>query len=471
MASISRTASAGSRPASASRAARSSCSPATRPPDATRHSATWTTSSRRRAPCASTMSASSLLDAAQAQRRQPGAQHLAVERVRQAHGRAAARRDDPDEPVGLERLERRRAVGALEVGEAEALAHGQQLEHGAPGGVDAGQVLGDELVERGRRRQRADQVPDAAGVDEHAAFAGAAHELGEHLQVAAREPGQLGRARAVDDRAVERAVEQRAELVGRRAARAPCGRGDRRDASPVSRGERLRPVRTVPTRNTVRDMISGTSTATDVSSSRSRSSTSSTSRSSPGQPAQLGPRGVEEGRALVVADADVVHELGGQQVGEGAERDRLRRRVADGAFDAAGRPARRGATPPRPGGSCRPRPGRAARRRRPPVAVVAAELLELGRAPGERPQRDHRIGRYGANPFAPRIEYINSRRPGCHWCRRRTSRLARPPNWRRRTTRTSPLTRRSRTTRPARPSRCSARRLVPRALAPGPASP
>jgi hypothetical protein len=43
-------------------------------------------------------------------------------------------------------------VDLFEVVETEALAHRQQLEHREPGLVDAGEVFGDELVERGGRR-------------------------------------------------------------------------------------------------------------------------------------------------------------------------------------------------------------------------------------------------------------------------------------------------------------------------------
>ena len=72
-------------------------------------------------------------------------------------------------PLASRRLERGRAVRPLEVGEAEPLAHGEQLEHGQAGRLDAGQVLGHQFVERRRRRQRPDEVPRAARVDQHVA--------------------------------------------------------------------------------------------------------------------------------------------------------------------------------------------------------------------------------------------------------------------------------------------------------------
>ena len=104
-------------------------------------------------------------------------------------------RHDGDQPAGLQRLQRRRPVEPLEVGEPEALADGQQLEHGEAGRVDAGEVLGDELLQGGGRRQRRGQLPGAAGVDEDPSFPRPADQLGQHLQVAARQPGQLGQRR------------------------------------------------------------------------------------------------------------------------------------------------------------------------------------------------------------------------------------------------------------------------------------
>jgi hypothetical protein len=153
-------------------------------------------------------------DAPLAQRREAGAQHLAVQRVGQPHRGAAPRRHDRDEAARLQRLQPGRAVDALEVGQAEALAHGQELEHGQAGAVDARQVLGHELVEYRRRRQRRREVPHAARLGERAALTGAADELGQQLQVPSGQAGQLveGLGR---HRAVEGPVEQRLQLVGR----------------------------------------------------------------------------------------------------------------------------------------------------------------------------------------------------------------------------------------------------------------
>ena len=134
---------------------------------------------------------------------------------RRAVRRSATTTDD--EPPGLQRLERRQSVAALEVGQAEALADGEQFEHRQSRRVDAGEVLVDQLVERHRRRQVTDEVPRAAVVDEHAPFRRPADQLGEHLQVAARQPGELveGGRRAPGGPA--------RGAAGRRARRVPAG--------------------------------------------------------------------------------------------------------------------------------------------------------------------------------------------------------------------------------------------------------
>ncbi len=99
------------------------------------------------------------LDPAQPQGRQPGAQHLAVQRMGEPNRHPAARRHDVDETRDLERLQQLRSVQPLDVREPEALAHRQQLEQRQPFGLDPGQVLGDQLVERRRGGQRPGQLP------------------------------------------------------------------------------------------------------------------------------------------------------------------------------------------------------------------------------------------------------------------------------------------------------------------------
>ncbi len=149
----------------------------------------------------------------------------------------------------------------------------------------------------------------------------------------------------------------------------------------------------------------------------------------PGQATQRRSRRVEEGRSLVVPDTDVVDDLAGEHMGQCTERDRLRCRMANRPFDALASPFGEAQCLLRQPGLAHA--GRTLQHHAagPPVAIVTTELLQLGRPPGERPQRDHRIGRYGAQPFAPRIEYINSHRPGCHSSHRRTTRPACPARW------------------------------------------
>ena len=100
----------------------------------------------------------------------------------------------------------------LQVGEPEAFAHGEHLQQRQSGLIDAGQVLGYQFVECGRRRQRPGEMPNSAVVDQNPAFSRAAHELDDHLQVAAGEFGQFVE-RSDRHGPVEGAVEERAELV------------------------------------------------------------------------------------------------------------------------------------------------------------------------------------------------------------------------------------------------------------------
>ena len=104
-----------------------------------------------------------LLDPSEPQRRHAGPQHLAVQRVGEAKRRPPIRHHHRDEPPGLQRLERRQSVAALEVGQTEAFADRQQLEHRQPRRVDTGEVLVDELVERHRRRQVTDRGATCRG--------------------------------------------------------------------------------------------------------------------------------------------------------------------------------------------------------------------------------------------------------------------------------------------------------------------
>ena len=66
------------------------------------------------------------------QRRDLRPEHLPVQRVGEADVGAPAVGDHDDDAARLQGLERRRAVALLEVDQAEALALGEQLEHGEP---------------------------------------------------------------------------------------------------------------------------------------------------------------------------------------------------------------------------------------------------------------------------------------------------------------------------------------------------
>ena len=109
----------------------------------------------------------------------------------------------------------------------------------------------------------------------------------------------------------------------------------------------------------------------------------------PRQTSQGGTGAVEQRRALVLADAEILDERARQEVGEGAERDRSRRRVTDRpGHPPTGALGREGSLLGKPGlaDAGRTLQHDAAALTRP---VQPAEVLELGRPPGQRPRGDH----------------------------------------------------------------------------------
>jgi hypothetical protein len=152
------------------------------------------------------------LDRAQPKCGQTGPQHLAIERVGESHREPPLARDGDDQSVALERLERARAVDAVEIGKTEPLADSEQLEHGETFRVDTRHVLCDELVEGGARRKGPRELPAATRLHERASVTRCPDQFGQHLQVSPGQPGEL-RAGPLGHRSVERPVEQRPELV------------------------------------------------------------------------------------------------------------------------------------------------------------------------------------------------------------------------------------------------------------------
>jgi hypothetical protein len=103
---------------------------------------------------------------------------------------------------------------------------------------------------------------------------------------------------------------------------------------------------------------------------------------------------VEQRRALVLADPEIAHQLRRKDVGESAERDRLRRRMTDGSRDA---PAGLLGEAQRFLGESRLADTRRTDQddaRRGTLAEQATEPLELGRPPRQWPWSDrHSSGR------------------------------------------------------------------------------
>ena len=271
------------------------------------------------------------LDAPQPQRRQAGPQHLAVERVGQAHGRPPARGARPrSRPLASSASSVRGAVAAARGrrGRTARTRRAARAAHG-PRGVDAGEVLGHQLVERGRGRQRPGQLPGAAGVGQHAALA--APRTSSVSTCRLPPDRRASSARAVSDTGPSSA----------RWSSAPSSSGSSGSISmrtrwpsrwrTVSRGRRRatgahRADQEHGARHDERheDGDRGVVEQVEVVDEQHQPVVA-------GQPPQLGAGGVEQAGALVVADA----ELG-----------RSGRRAAGGRARRAGSPASPGGRPP-----------------------------------------------------------------------------------------------------------------------------
>jgi hypothetical protein len=343
-----------------------------------------------------------VLDAPPSQRRHAGPQHLAVQGVGEAHGGAPPAHHHRHEPPGFQLLERGQAVAALEVGETEALADGEQLQHRETRSVHAGEVLVDEFVQRDRGGQVAHEAPGAAFLHEHATLGGTAHQLGEHLEVAAREASQLPQ-RGRRDRGAEGAVEQVAELVGcerldvqphevavAMQAGQPC-RGGPPEAVRADRPDEERRARHDERHEhgdrRVVEQVEVVHEQHEPAVAR--------------HPAQLGAGAVVQAGALVVAHTEPADEWCRQQMGEGAEWDRLHRLVAHGT---GGRPpgtlgvAERFFGQARLADTCRAVQHDAARGA---GAVMAVDRAELLGAAGQRP-----VGERHRSTLAPATRLI-----------------------------------------------------------------
>ena len=158
---------------------------------------------------------------------------------------------------------------------------------------------------------------------------------------------------------------------------------------PVSRGDGVPPVRIVPMRKTVRETMSGTKTATDVSSSRSRSSTSRTSRSSP---ASRRSSAREAWNSAVRSSSPTPRSctsVTGSRCASAPSGIACRRRMADRPLDRP--PGTLGPAQGLLGETGLADAGRALQHHTTArtIAVEMADLFELGGPPREGPRRDH----------------------------------------------------------------------------------
>ena len=172
--------------------------------------------------------------------RQPRADDLAVDRVRDVHEPPPAVVALLDEPPRLERAERGLAARARHDvalarhglaararhrdGALDRRADRHELEQRALGGAETGQARLDELGQpQPRRRRCAAPPPDAAGVGKLSALDAVTDELAQEQRVPAREGPQCR-----DGAAVRRGAECRGEQPLR------VGAGERADREPIA---------------------------------------------------------------------------------------------------------------------------------------------------------------------------------------------------------------------------------------------
>ena len=171
------------------------------------------------------------VDAAQPQRRQPGAQHLAVQRVGQAHGGPPARGDDrrragsPRAPPASPRRGRRSRSARPNRSQTASSSSTASPAASTPARCSATSSSSAAVVGSG-----AGEVPGAADLSTSTPRSAAPRTSSVSTCRLPPESRASSASAVGRHRAVEGAVEQGAELVGRRAARAPCGRGGRRGA-------------------------------------------------------------------------------------------------------------------------------------------------------------------------------------------------------------------------------------------------
>ena len=206
-----------------------------------------TTSSRRRAPCASIWSVRSRSSRRRVVAGTPDADDLAVHGVSERHRPATQVRTDADETGPFELLDRAGTDDRLEHRQTDRLPQRDLVEHGSRLRIEHIEPRRDRVGQAGARHERPGQPPHAAVPSELSAVDGSEDELAgvQHVALTDR-PDRVDGVRG--DRAAERRPQQdrRARPARSRRGRLAPMRSSRHSAATLLGTDS--PLRTVPTR-------------------------------------------------------------------------------------------------------------------------------------------------------------------------------------------------------------------------------
>ena len=149
-----------------------------------------------------------------AERRQLAKEDLREQRVGERQPGAPPRGADGEQPVPLQILEHVVAGDGGEDVEPDLARDRQQLGRVVVGVVEPAETLGDEVLERGGRLERADEPPHAVELGQDPGLACGLHELAQHARVPHRRVPEAAE-RLADDGPAEHAVQQRLDALHR----------------------------------------------------------------------------------------------------------------------------------------------------------------------------------------------------------------------------------------------------------------
>ncbi len=146
------------------------------------------------------------------ERRQLTEEDLREQRVGERQPGAPSRVADGEQPVPLQSLERLVAGDGGEGVEPDLPCDRQQLDRMVVGVVEATETLGDEILKRGGRLERADEPPHPIELGQDTGLARGLHELPQHARVSHGRVSETAE-RLGDDGPSEHAVQQRLDAA------------------------------------------------------------------------------------------------------------------------------------------------------------------------------------------------------------------------------------------------------------------